>query len=52
MVVLVALAVYGPWLVITTLYYGSPIPNTILAKGMGYHLWWQRDDLNFAIFKR
>lgn len=27
---------YGPWLVFTTLYYGSPVPNTVLAKGMGY----------------
>jgi hypothetical protein len=27
---------YGPWLIFTTLYYGSPIPNTIIAKGLGY----------------
>ena len=47
-----AAAVYLPWILFTTLYYGSPVPNTILAKGMGYHLWWQRDDLSFAIFKR
>lgn len=51
-VVAVAAVVYVPWLVFTTAYYGSPIPNTIHAKGMGYHLWWQRDDLTFAIVKR
>lgn len=28
----VALAVVAPWVVFTTLYYGSPIPQTILAK--------------------
>jgi len=28
--------VYGPWIVFTTLYYGSPVPNTILAKSLGY----------------
>jgi hypothetical protein len=27
---------YGPWIFFTTLYYGSPVPNTILAKGLGY----------------
>lgn len=34
-----ALAVYLPWIVFTTLYYGSPVPNTIIAKGLGYPLW-------------
>lgn len=29
--------VYAPWLIFTSLYYGSPIPNTILAKSLGYH---------------
>jgi hypothetical protein len=28
----VAAVVVAPWIVFTTLYYGSPIPNTILAK--------------------
>ena len=28
----VALLVVAPWLIFTTIYYGSPIPNTILAK--------------------
>ena len=35
----VAAALYAPWLVFTTLYYGSPVPNTIVAKGLGYPLW-------------
>jgi len=33
---------YAPWLVFTTVYYGSPIPNTILAKSVGYPLWTTR----------
>ncbi len=32
-------ALYAPWLLFTTWYYGSPVPNTILAKSMGYGLW-------------
>ena len=28
----IAAAIVAPWVVFTTLYYGSPIPNTILAK--------------------
>lgn len=35
----VSLALYVPWVLFTTLYYGSPVPNTILAKGIGYPLW-------------
>jgi hypothetical protein len=27
---------YAPWLIFTTVYYGSPIPNTVIAKGLGY----------------
>ncbi len=38
-VVLPALSVYAPWIIFTTLYYGSPLPNTIVAKGLGYPLW-------------
>jgi hypothetical protein len=30
----VGAAVVGPWLIFTTLYYGSPIPNTIRAKSL------------------
>jgi hypothetical protein len=26
---------YAPWLIFTFLYYGSPVPNTIMAKSMG-----------------
>jgi hypothetical protein len=32
--------VYGPWIAFTTWYYGSPIPNTILAKEYGYPNRW------------
>jgi hypothetical protein len=34
-----ALAVYLPWIVFTVWYYGSPVPNTMVAKGLGYPLW-------------
>jgi len=34
-----ALAVYLPWVLFTTWYYGSPVPNTMVAKGLGYPLW-------------
>ena len=33
-VALGALAVAGPWFLFATLYYGSPIPNTIVAKSL------------------
>jgi len=33
--------IYGPWLIFTTLYYGSPIPNTIVAKKLGYVAFWE-----------
>lgn len=33
---LIAAAVVLPWLVFTTLYYGSFIPNTVTAKGLRY----------------
>ena len=36
---LVAVVVYLPWIVAMTAYYGSPIPNTIVAKGLGNWLW-------------
>ncbi len=35
-VVPLAVAVYGPWILFTLLYYGSPVPHTIIAKGLGY----------------
>jgi len=35
----VALACYLPWIVFTSLYYGSPVPNTIVAKSTGFSLW-------------
>ncbi len=49
----IALAVYLPWIVFTLLYYGSPIPNTVLAKGLGYTKWYQKvPELNFFAIKR
>jgi len=34
-------AIYGPWVLFTTLYYGSPIPNSITAKNLGYIGYWE-----------
>jgi hypothetical protein len=31
-IVVIGVVVIAPWIVFTTLYYGSPVPNTILAK--------------------
>jgi hypothetical protein len=39
--VVIVSVVYGPWLIFTTLYYGSPIPNTIVAKSLGYFGFWE-----------
>lgn len=39
-VVPVSLLLYMPWVLFTTLYYGSPIPHTIIAKGLGYVKWY------------
>ena len=30
---IVTVAVYSPWLIATKLYYGTPVPHTIIAKG-------------------
>jgi len=52
-IVPIALAVYAPWLIFTTLYYGSPLPNTIIAKGLGYAPWWEKAGVvNFFTLKR
>lgn len=52
-VVLIALAIYLPWIIFTFVYYGSPIPNTIIAKGLGYPQWWERvSEVDFSAFKR
>ncbi len=49
----IALAVYLPWIIFTLLYYGSPIPNTVLAKGLGYTKWYQKvPELSFFAIKR
>ena len=34
----IAAAVVAPWLIFTTAYYGSPVPNTIRAKSLRYHV--------------
>jgi hypothetical protein len=39
-VVGVAVAIYAPWILFTTLYYGTPVPNTMIAKSLGYKGWW------------
>ncbi len=52
-VITVAIALYAPWLIFTTLYYGSPLPNTIIAKGLGYAPWWEKSGgINFFTVKR
>ncbi len=51
-IVPVAIAVYLPWILFTTLYYGSPVPNTIVAKGLGYSLWTTAPDLTWAAWIR
>jgi hypothetical protein len=38
----VAVAVYLPWMIFTMAYYGSPLPNTIFAKGLGYGKWYDK----------
>ncbi len=35
-VVFALLVICGPWVAFTTWYYGSPLPNTILAKAWGF----------------
>jgi hypothetical protein len=34
-IIIVAIIVYLPWIIFTYIYYGSPIPNTIVAKSGG-----------------
>lgn len=51
-VVAAALAVYLPWILFTTWYYGSPFPNTMFAKGLGYFAWWRDPNLTFIDIKR
>jgi len=35
----IAAAIYAPWIIFAMLYYGSPVPNTVVAKWLGYPLW-------------
>ncbi len=39
-VALMLLLTYGPWIAFTTWYYGSPLPNTVVAKGLGFGSWY------------
>jgi len=47
-IALSVVAIYTPWLIATTLYYGSPIPHTIIAKSSGYNIWWQMGEWNLS----
>lgn len=52
-VVGLALAVYLPWIGFCLWEYGSPMPNTIVAKGLGYMPWWEKEGgINFYTIKR
>ncbi|MBI1321496.1 MAG: hypothetical protein GC168_21465 [Candidatus Hydrogenedens sp.] len=52
-VVGIALAVYLPWIAFCFWEYGSPLPNTIVAKGLGYPQWWEKaDTIDFFTIKR
>ncbi len=52
-VLIVALVLYLPWISFAFYYYGSPIPHTIIAKGIGFGLpWLHGNDLSFFAIKR
>jgi hypothetical protein len=36
-VVTISAAIFLPWIAFATIYYGSPIPNTIVAKSLSFH---------------
>lgn len=49
----IAVAVYLPWILFTLWEYGSPLPNTIVAKGLGYPQWWEKvPEISFFTIKR
>jgi hypothetical protein len=53
LIVGLALALYLPWIAFCFWHYGSPIPNTIVAKGLGYMPWWEREgELSYFTIKR
>lgn len=53
LVVGLALSVYLPWIVFCLWHYGSPIPNTVVAKGLGYAKWYDKvDSIDFFALKR
>jgi hypothetical protein len=45
----IAMALYAPWILFTSLYYGSPVPNTIVAKSLGYSLWTRNTILSIPV---
>ncbi len=52
-VVGLALAVYLPWIAFTIWEYGSPVPNTIIAKGTGYKKWYEWEGhVDYFVVKR
>jgi hypothetical protein len=52
-VVGLALMLYLPWIAFASYYYGSPIPHSIIAKGIGFGLpWLHGDDLSLFAIKR
>jgi len=50
---IISIFIYLPWVIFTTSYYGSLIPNTIVAKGLGYQIWWRNSGQSFStIFEK
>ena len=44
-----AAVIYLPWVIFATAYYGSPVPNTMIAKYVGYDqlFWWKGSEESF-----
>jgi len=52
-IVAIAVAVYAPWILFCLWHYGSPLPNTVVAKGLGYPQWWEKaETIDFFTIKR
>lgn len=45
-----AAVIYLPWVIFTTVYYGSPVPNTMTAKYTGYAVFFRPLDPSFTAF--
>ncbi|MCX5758522.1 MAG: hypothetical protein NTU83_08465, partial [Candidatus Hydrogenedentes bacterium] len=48
-VVGIAAGIYLPWIAFATWYYGSPVPNTLIAKNLGYYLWTRDPNLTWRL---